>query len=65
MIDSLIEGEVYLDDDTNFRIDVYDGVDNTGMYLGLPTINAFHSVVSPSIMDFMIISALTVQWLAA
>ncbi len=52
MIDSLIEGEVYLDDETNFRIDVYDGVDNTGMYLGLPTINAFHSVVSPSIMEF-------------
>lgn len=52
MIDSLIEGEVYLDDDSEFRIDVYDGVDNTGMYLGLPTINAFHSVVSPSIMEF-------------
>ena len=52
MIDSLIEGEVYLDDDSEFRIDVYDGVDNTGMYLGLPTINAFHSVVPPSIMDF-------------
>ncbi len=52
MIDSLIEGEVYLNDETNFRIDVYDGVDNTGMYLGLPTINAFHSVVSPSIMEF-------------
>ncbi len=52
MIDSLIEGEVYLDDDSNYRIDVYDGVDNTGMYLGLPTINAFHSVVSPSIMEF-------------
>ncbi len=52
MIDSLIEGEVYLDDNTNFRIDVYDGIDNTGMYLGLPTINAFHSVVSPSIMEF-------------
>ncbi len=52
MIDSLIEGEVYLDDETEFRIDVYDGIDNTGMYLGLPTINAFHSVVSPSIMDF-------------
>lgn len=52
MIDSLIEGEVYLDDDSEYRIDVYDGVDNTGMYLGLPTINAFHSVVSPSIMEF-------------
>ncbi len=52
MIDSLIEGEVFIDDDSNFRIDVYDGVDNTGMYLGYPTINAFHSVVSPSIMEF-------------
>ncbi len=52
MIDSLIEGEVFLDDETEFRVDVYDGVDNTGMYLGLPTINAFHSVVSPSIMEF-------------
>lgn len=52
MIDSLIEGEVYLDDESDFRIDVYDGVDNTGMYLGYPSINAFHSVVSPSIMEF-------------
>ncbi len=52
MIDSLIEGEVFLDDETEFRVDVYDGVDNTGMYLGFPTINAFHSVVSPSIMEF-------------
>lgn len=52
MIDSLIEGEVYLDDESEFRIDVYDGIDNTGMYLGYPSINAFHSVVSPSIMEF-------------
>ena len=52
MIDELIEGEVYLDDDSEFRIDVYDGIDNTGMYLGYPCINAFHSVVSPSIMEF-------------
>lgn len=52
VIDSLIEGEVELNDDSEYRIDVYDGVDNTGMYLGLPTINAFHSVVSPSIMEF-------------
>ncbi len=52
VIDSLIEGEINLEDDTNFRIDTYDCVDNTGMFLGLPTINAFHSVVSPSIMKF-------------
>ncbi|MBR4117246.1 MAG: YfhO family protein [Clostridia bacterium] len=52
VIDSLIEGEVNLPDDSEYRIDVYGGVDNTGMYLGLPSINAFHSVVSPSIMEF-------------
>lgn len=51
MIDQLIEGEVALDDG-DYRIDVYSGVDNTGMYLGLPTINAFHSVVPSSIVDF-------------
>ena len=52
MIDSLIEGEVILPEEDNYRIDVYEGVDNTGMYLGYPTINAFHSVVSPSIMEY-------------
>ena len=52
MIDQLIEGEVDLEDDSNFRVDVYDGVDNTSMYLGLPGINAFHSVVPGSIMSF-------------
>lgn len=52
MIDTLIEGEVNLNDDSNFRVDVYDGVDNTSMYLGLPGINAFHSVVPASIMEF-------------
>ncbi len=54
MIDSLIEGKVDLDiDDDEFaRIDVYDGVDNTGLYLGYPSINFFHSVVSSSITDY-------------
>lgn len=52
MIDSLIEGEVDLGDQTQFRVDVYDGVDNTSMYLGLPGINAFHSVVPASIFEF-------------
>ncbi|MBR7071202.1 MAG: YfhO family protein, partial [Clostridia bacterium] len=51
MIDQLIEGKVDLDKG-NYRIDVYDGVDNTGMYLGLPSINAFHSIVPSSVMDF-------------
>lgn len=53
MIDSLIEGEVTLDGNPDeFRIDVFDGVDNTGMYLGYSSINCFHSVVPASIMDF-------------
>ena len=52
MIDKLIEGEVYIEDDSVFRVDVYDGVDNTGMYLEYPSINAFHSVVPSSIMEF-------------
>lgn len=52
MIDHLIEGEVDLPGSGDYRIDVYDGVDNTGMYLGFPTINAFHSIVPTSIMDF-------------
>lgn len=52
MIDKLIEGSVELPEGENYRIDTYDCVDNTGMYLGYPTINAFHSVVSPSIMEY-------------
>ena len=52
MIDQLIEGEVDLEDSDDYRVDVYDGVDNTSMYLGLPGINAFHSVVPASIFEF-------------
>lgn len=52
MIDTLIEGEVDLEDDGNYRVDVYEGVDNTSMYLGLSGINAFHSIVPSSIIEF-------------
>ena len=52
MIDSLIEGEVDLGDQSQFRVDTYDCVDNTSMYLGLPGINAFHSVVPASVFEF-------------
>ncbi len=52
MIDQLIEGEVNLEDSDTYRVDVYDGVDNTSMYLGLSGINAFHSVVPASIFEF-------------
>lgn len=53
MIDQLIEGEVELEGDPDtFRVDVYDGVDNTSLYLGYQGINAFHSVVPSSIFEF-------------
>ena len=53
MIDSLIEGNVNLEGDKDtFRIDTYDAEDNTAMYLGYSSINAFHSVVPSSIMEF-------------
>lgn len=53
MIDQLIEGKIDLgQDDETFRVDVYDSVDNTGMYLGLYSINAFHSIVPGSVTEF-------------
>ncbi len=52
VIDQLIEGDVDLKDDSEFRIDVYGGVDNTSMFLGYSGINAFHSVVPASIFEF-------------
>lgn len=52
MIEDLLEGEVDLGDKTEFRIDTYDCVDNTAMYLGYNSINAFHSVVPASIGEF-------------
>lgn len=53
MTDALIEGEVSIaDEDEFFRVDVYDGVDNTGLYLGLSSINYFHSIVPASLVNF-------------
>ena len=52
MIDSLIEGNVELEDGDKFRVDAFDCVDNTSMYLGYSGINAFHSIVPASIMEF-------------
>ncbi len=52
-VDQLIEGELDLgQDEETFRVDVYDGVDNTGMLLDLYSINAFHSVVPGSVTEF-------------
>lgn len=53
MIDSLLENTVNLPGDkSTYRIDVYDGVDNTAMYLNYSSINAFHSIVPKSVTDF-------------
>ena len=43
---------VKLDDIKNVRSDFYESVDNAAMYLNIPSIQAFHSVVTPSIMNF-------------
>jgi len=39
-------------EDEFYRIDVLDGLDNQGLYWRKSSINFFHSVVSPSIMEF-------------
>ena len=53
MIPSLLEGEVILPGDKgDYRIDAYECVDNTGMYLGYSSINAFHSIVPTSVTEF-------------
>jgi hypothetical protein len=43
---------IKLPDTKNCRIDVFDGMDNQAMYWQIPTIQAFHSIVPGSIMDF-------------
>ncbi len=44
---------ISLPDETTFsRIDVYDGMDNQAMFWQMPTIQAFHSIVPGSIMEF-------------
>lgn len=35
-----------------YRVDVYKSMDNMAMFWGLPTINAFHSIVPASVMEF-------------
>ncbi len=41
-----------LPDTKNCRVDVYNGMDNLAMFWQLPTIQAFHSIVPGSIMEF-------------
>ena len=59
MVDQCIEGEVNLPDphENFYRIDFYRGsgvspLDNIGIYWNLPSIECFHTVVPPSIMEF-------------
>ncbi len=53
VIEDLIEANIDLDGDKDtYRIDVFDGIDNTAMFLDYGTINAFHSVVPVSVTDF-------------
>lgn len=53
VVDTLIEGELKLEGNPDtFRIDTYSCMDNSGMFLGYSSINAFHSIVPSSIMEF-------------
>ena len=53
VIPDLIEGSLQLDGDPDtFRIDCYECMDNTAMFLGYSGINAFHSIVPKSVTDF-------------
>lgn len=57
IIPSLLESNITLEDEPlrdldDFRIDVYKGMDNVAMFLGVSGIQAFHSVVSTSIFDY-------------
>ena len=53
IVDDLIEGELQLGGDRDtYRIDTYSAMDNSAMFLGYSSINAFHSIVPPSVMKF-------------
>lgn len=54
IIDQAINGKekITLARDEYYRMDVYGGMQNLGMYWRMPTIQAFQSVVPPSIIEF-------------
>ena len=52
IIPDLLQTEFELENSESYRIDVYDGMDNTGMFLETPTIQAFHSIVPGSVMEY-------------
>ena len=66
MVDQCIEGEVNLPDphEEFYRIDFFrtssiSTIDNLGIYWNYPTIECFHTVVPPSIMEFYPIIGVT------
>ena len=57
IIPSLLQSDITLEDQPlseldDFRIDVYQGMDNVAMYLGVSGIQAFHSIVPTSIFEY-------------
>lgn len=57
IIPSLLESDITLEDQPlseldDFRIDVYKGMDNIAMFLGVSGIQAFHSIVPDSIFEY-------------
>lgn len=40
------------EENTNFRMDAYQCYNNLGLFLDMPVLHSFNSVVTPSIMDF-------------
>ncbi|MDL2287326.1 YfhO family protein, partial [Eubacteriales bacterium OttesenSCG-928-G02] len=59
IVDNAINGEVVIDDDDFYRIDffrykdIYESVyDNLGISWSIPSVECFHTVVPPSIMEF-------------
>ncbi len=54
VIEKLIQNDGFSlsDDDSFSRTDMHKGMDNQGMYWGQSTIQAFHSIVPGSVMDF-------------
>lgn len=46
------EGEKEKAQDAKFRIDTYDTLDNIGMFWDMSSINAFHSIVPATVIDF-------------
>ncbi len=51
IFDRSLNAEFELEGDEFYRVDVYNGMNNQAMYWGLPTIQAFHSIVPASVME--------------